>query len=482
MYWMKCGKIIKRNSELVKADECPCGYWGLFVLTYYSKGHKKEDSAEFTVDDFCSRSLQTFAYNVTYNTINLSGFIYAPSKLCVPISRAADAAGKVGELDIDIEDPSSCAEYNEDSTECIKKYYIRYKIKIYRIGTFYDDYSKFCQFFWEPCGIAPDKENHYPDPIDNGSSCIDAHWHPEAEKLYRPTCTIKYDVMEWGFNMWYPMEQCVTALYCYTYCKGNCRNHDYDNCADNSDCCTDCEGETVEVCDLYCDHAISIAILINKTNDKLESYYPIGGEASWKEDCGNGSGCWQFKYPDCETFWSGTENALTDINDYEKKRGKRENYTVKNTDISKESSIPGSWNNMCVSYNHEAYHGSHLLFRQYWKLFQCADLKVERGADTPSAATGIKIYASAYSYKTEEEYAVIKNRTDWFWHNEEITLKFGEVIQLPICDNMTEYFINNQKVCPEDEQAGNRPDIYPQGWHNTTESFNISFAVIEYVY
>ena len=435
MFWMKCGKVIRRNSELIKADECPCGYWGIFVLEYYSKRHAEGENVSFTVDDLCNKNLSTFAYNVTYNTIEITNFIYASQKICIPISRITDAAGKVGEQDIDMEDPHSCAEYNEDHSVCLKKYFIKYKIKIYRIGTFYEDYAEFCQFFWSPCGVTPDEDNNYPDPITNGYSCINDHWQPEAEKLYRPSCIVHYDVKEFAFNMWHPAYE-----------------HPEDDYS----------------------RILSVGIEITNNHDDSGGYYVIGGHESEP---------YVFVAPDCCTYWNNAEAALMQVNTYEDRREDKVNYTGTNEDLSKTVNIPGNGKNMCFDAWHEAYHGSHLIYNQYWKVFQFAELRIERGTNTPTNAIGVKAVVHAYSYKTNEEYAIVKDATEMLYEDEEVIFPFDAKTELPVCNNMRNYELHREEEnCSADCTDGNPPDFYPQGWHNTTEQFTIKLAIIGYIY
>ena len=89
---------------------------------------------------------------------------------------------------------------------------------------------------------------------------------------------------------------------------------------------------------------------------------------------------------------------------------------------------------------------------------------------------------TAYSHKTDDEDAIEKNVDTYMYENETVTFKFGEEKELPRCDNMRTYYIKNEQDCSEDCEEGGRPDLYPQGWHSTTEKFYVSLAVIRYVY
>ena len=487
MFWTKCDKIMLNSSgSLERCDDCPCGYWGIFVIVVYSKSYKKgEQDSRLTRDNYCYKNLTTTVFQVTDNTVDLASYIdYRGEKLCVKLSRTADpATGIVASVDKDIKDPASsdCDEWNDDYTVCLKpaEWRIHYEIKVYRIGDAYDDYTKFARYFYSGCGVSPDASGQYPAILElnygrwtmtgSAQNCIYNYWQQEADRRYKPSCIINYDIYTWSFNLWYPSVECVEEEYCYNYCNGDCKAYD-----DEMNC-TDCDGELVRSCETYCDHPIHDSILVNFTNEEQEYYYTIGGRAYFEDNV------WKYESPDCCEFWSGTRSAVGQVNSYEERRTRPEHYNLDDS-ASVAANIPGSWGNMCWSGEHEAYHGNHPTYSQFWKKFQFAKLKFERGENTPPGASGVQVMITAYSHKTDDEDAIEKNVDTYMYENETVTFKFGEEKELPRCDNMRTYYIKNEQDCSEDCEEGGRPDLYPQGWHSTTEKFYVSLAVIRYVY
>lgn len=487
MFWRKCGKLLlKDGNTLSDCPECPCGYYGLFVIDYRNKSYKEGDNVDWEINDYCYKNLNVFAYNVINNSIDVSQYMYAYDNICVPISRTPDSSGKVGSLETSIISPYDCAEYNDDYTECLKHYINKYQIDIYRIGACYDDYNEFASWFYGGCGVSPDADGKYPAIFEqsygqtvmtsNASNCIYNHWQSVADEKYRPQIKLTFDTYQWGYNMWPFSQKCETREICYSYCDGS-------DCAEyGDDGCIRCEdgGTLKKDCHDECDHTLYDAIMVNATVEGQEYWYSIGGYAYWKDDCYMGQGCWMYEAPDCCEYWSGSRRALQKVNEYDEQgTSNLDGYSLENTDAI---DFPRQYGNLCWGKEYEAYHGCYGdKCYQFWRSVRYGKMTIDRGANTPAGVMGVECLVTAYTYKTNDEDSIVKDQYDYIWENEKVIFMFGEEMQFPLVNNCKQYYISSEQECNDDCEYGFTPDYAPEGWHNQTEVFRIDLAVLRYV-
>ena len=460
------------------------GYYGIFVADVYTKSHKESEEVVWTPDSYCSKSFSVFVYNVTNNVIDLNDIMYSYGENFVLVWKDADPDGLVGEATNDL--VSYCAEYNEDGT-CKQYNMTQYKIKIYRIGPYFEDYNQFAQYFYTGCNVFPDSNGKYPDIFrlynnkltmtNNASSCIRNYWFDYAEKLYNPNLTITFNIYNFTYNMYPYSAKYEMTEHCTYYCEGaDCLQY-----GDNG--CIECgEGGTLkESCTTYPDHQLYDAILLTSRHyEGEEIYYKIGGSASWKDDCGYGTGCWQYNAPTCCEYWSGSRNALSQLNEYDSNgTAALENYRLI-TDNSGDIKLPTSSNSLCFSKTYEAYHGDYF-GDHYWREVQYGKMILARSENTPENASGVECFITAYTYKTNDDNSIIKDEYNYLYKNEFATFKFDTEYNFPLVNNCKQYYISNEEDCDGNCNYGSRPDYQPKGWHNQTETFTISLSVIRYV-
>lgn len=479
MFWRKCGKLmINPDGKLSNCPECPCGYYGLFVFEHYTHAYIAEypDHAgprcpddpeqEWWYQDFCYKTLGAFPAHVVNNEIWPYGLVlqlpYIDGSICIPVSRQAQPDGTVaGDQELEFTYSYMECESTDGETEYAK---ITYLVHIYRIGDCYDNYDDFATFFYSGCGVLPDAmTGKFPDIFEtvnwNGAwyetmtgdaiSCIQSYWNDYADKLYLPRCVVNYTKHTFAYNLW-PRANIP---------GNNSKPEDGGTGSEN----------VMRISSRDCgDPDVDFSI----------------GHTHWCPSCNGGNGRWEFT---CCDWWDGSIDALEQVNEWDSAAADDDDkYCV----VAGEESIiniPTSEKRMCIEgLQSEAYYGDYY-GQHYWRQRQYATLKIDRADDTPEDATGVVCWAYIYSQKTNDDFAVEKNKTTYIYNQEQVTFKFGEEYRFPTCDNIKPWtFANDRSDCAEDcvdgATNGDDPIVDPHGWHDNTELFYANFAVIRYSY
>ncbi len=478
MFWRKGNSALKNSAgNLILCGQCPCPYYGLFALVYNSYDQQTGKV------NYCYPNLLVTAAEVLDNKIE----VFTNAQRCIPIQRQPDGEGKVGYQKSCVDCWMDCYEWDENGN-CTDEHEFCMdcsEITVYRMSPCFDQYAEFAEWFYGGCNRLPDSEGKYPDIFYSGNmtneanSCVNDHWYEIASRKYLAGCQIKFDLRHWGFDFFPYTQRCAEITECYSYCSGNCLAYD------DQGNCSECDGEIQQDCMTFCDHPIEETLLVRPAPGTEPFHYRIGGSYHWDSECNNGQGCNVYTPPNCCEFWAGSRDALAQMIEYDE-NGKQdlENYLLKSTE---EKSIPSGSNHKCWAVDYEAYHGCYTYSGpcwQFWHAVHYGLLTVTQPENAPSNAIGVKVRATAYTQKTNDEAAIIKNQRDYLYDNTEISLFFGEEMQLPVVDNMQQYHITNEQDCYGDDdpcQNGGAPEYAPTGWHSTTETFHLELAVVKYI-
>ena len=526
MFWRKCGKLmINPDGKLSNCPECPCGYYGLFVLEYYTHAYVDgypdhagprcpgDPEQEWWYQDFCDKSLIVFPAHVVDNELKPYQYAYNAGGMpigfdrytCIPVSRQAQPDGTVAD-DQELEGQYYMpCDYTSNPPVYGK---IAYLVHVYRIGDCFDNYDDFAIFFYSGCGVLPDAmTGKFPDIFgtetwdgvwyetvtSNARNCINTNWNTYADKLYRPKIIMHYDMYTFSFNF-YPDYQVepdgVPSGCCDVFGDGP---GDDDRCTIAPAGCQLALGTVTEgnIYDESKDRVYQVsgsyyhAIVVTARYGDLPDLQFFTGCMGCNPSVNLGAGGWTF---DCDVRWPGMEAALPAMNEWESEALEdMDNYgIVPTSDTGGEHTftIPLSGYNMCFgddsnSYHCtrcEAYYGSS--GGQRWRQRQYAKMHIEKSDDTPEGATGVVCCLKAWTYKSNDDFSIVKDQTDYLYENEMVTIKFGEEFTLPLCDNMKSAEIGNTY----DPDNCLDPDVIPRGWHNNTEDFHFFGAVIRYSY
>lgn len=485
MFWRKCGKLmVNPDGKLSNCPECPCGYYGLFVMAYYMHASTDRPSdtnifrcpgdpkLDWLYGDFCSRPLVVFPAHVVDNELKPYQYSYGLGgaqigfnwDTCIPVSRQAQPDGTVADdQELELTHYMQC-DYTSNPPVYAK---IDYLVHIYRIGDCYDNYDDFATFFYSGCGVLPDAmTGKFPDIFDtenwdgvwyetttsNARNCINTNWNTYADKLYRPRCIVNYTNHTFSYNLW-PQANIP---------GNNNKPEDGGTGSEN----------VMRIVDRYCG-APDVDFSIGHTH--------------WCPSCNGGNGRWEFT---CCDWWDGSIDALEQVNEWDAAAVDNDDkYCVADSDTGGERiiNIPDSKNRMCISgLQSEAYYGDYHE-QHYWRQRQYATLKIDRADDTPEGATGVVCWAYIYSQKTNDDFAIEKNKTTYIYNQEKVTFRFGEEYRFPTCDNIKPWTFSNDRsscveTCVDGADNGGVPRVDPHGWHDNTELFYANFAVISYSY
>lgn len=475
MFWRKCGKLmVNPDGKLSNCPECPCGYYGLFVLEYYTHAYVDgypdhagprcpgDPKQEWWYQDFCSKQLDVSPAHVVNNEIRpyvLSWIIPFVNELtCIPVSRMAQPDGTVADTELDLDYYTTCDNGSYAKFAC--------KVRIYRIGDCFDNYDDFAIFFYSGCGGLPDAvTGKFPDifqtswmgdysydaPTSAARNCINSNWNTYADKLYRPRCIVNYTNYTFSYG-----------LFPRTNIPGN--NSKPEDGGTGSE-------NVMRITDTYCgDSDVDFSI----------------GHTHWCPSCNWGNGRWEFT---CCDWWDGSIDALEQVNEWDAAAVDDDTkYCVANSsDTGGEHIINIPGNDMCIrGLQSEAYYGN-ANDGHYWRQRQYATLKIDKAADTPDNATGIVCMAHMYSQKTNAKFAIEKDKITYVYNQEQVTFKFGEEYRFPTCDNIKPWtFANDRSDCADEcvdgATNGDNPSVDPHGWHNNTEIFYANVAFIRYSY
>lgn len=464
MFWRKCGKLISTSpngGSLINCDECPCPYYGIFVISEYVRMFDpKKSSATLRVDDYCIKRLIPIVTGILNNELTINLDVERSHRVCIPISRSAAMSGQVGSYKETFTSKHYCAEYN--STACVRFYNISVDIRVYRIGKCFDDYDAFAEYFYGPCGVEPDENGEYPaifsgDPVNGNwtsaaGGCLYSYWMDQAEYLYKPRMTIEAIV--------YTLDQKVHP---YTV--------KYDE-----------EGEPEY-------HAMLLETNGNAT------WYKIGGK--WGEDeWGN----YTYISPNCCERWSGSSDALLDLNEkINEDKGSKDRFE-ESTRQYHNITIPHSDYGQCAYITLFAYrdgldvHGYQYYRRRYGKI------KFIKPDGARSDATGVRCIVSMYYQKLNQgEYCTVTNGAtpdpQYMYGSStadaEVTFKFGDTIETNILDNQPDFKIVNDQECDDDCKGENSPDYNwcscegrgdDNGNCPHTEEFIVRIAAVDYTF
>ena len=492
MFWRKCGKLmINPDGNLSNCPECPCGYYGLFVLVYYL--HDISDrpgvtdiyrcpgdpKLDWLYKDFCSQQMAVFPAHVVDNELKPYQYLYYGPNImgfdkytCIPVSRQAQPDGTVaGDQELEGQYYMLC-DYTSNPPVYGK---IDYLVHVYRIGDCYDNYDDFAAFFYFQCGVLPDASGKFPDIFttvnfdgvwyevtsSDAMRCAMNNWYLYAQKLYRPNCVVHLINHTFSYNL-YPQ---------YEITKGGGNPDDGGF------------GSTygMRIINRYCGDDPE------NPGGEYTIDYEIGTE-HWCPGCNSPWGGWTFT---CCNWWDGSIPALEDVNEWDAEAVDDDTkYCVTQSDTGGDNitNIPNNNGQLCVSGTTEAYYGAYTMSPNFrWRQRQYCVLLIEKTNNTPEGATGVVCCVKAYFQKTNDEYCIEKNTTENIYDNDFVTFKFDTEYRFDTCDNMKPWvFLNERSDCAEtcvDNAAnGDNPDVGPHGWHNNTEFFYTYFAVVRYSY
>lgn len=482
MFWRKCGKLmVNPDGKLSNCPECPCGYYGLFVLEYYTHAYVDgypdhagprcpgDPKQEWWYQDFCTKQLDVFPAHVVNNEIRPYGLTwiipFVDESICIPVSRMAQPDGTVADTELDLDYYTTCDDGSPAKLAC--------KVRIYRIGDCFDNYDDFAIFFYSGCGVLPDAvTGKFPDifqtsqmgdysyeaPTSAASNCINTNWNTYADKLYRPRCVVHLTNHSFSYNF-YPTH--------------TLKEHTG----------SPADGGTpgvygMRIVNRYCEN--------EPDGSQYVVDYEIGTE-HWCPSCNSPWGAWYFS---CCDWWDGSIPALDSVNSWDAAAVDDDTkYCVADSDTGGDNitTIPGTSNPMCAACTTEAYYGSYVMsydnFR--WRQRQYCVLSIEKTNDTPENATGVVCCIVAYSQKTNDEYCIEKDKIEYVYNQDIVTFKFDTEYRFPTCDNIKPWIFLNERsdcvdVCVDNGANGDDPNVGPHGWHETTEFFYTRLAVIRY--
>lgn len=491
MFWRKCGKLmVNPDGKLSNCPECPCGYYGLFVLEYYMHSLDNRPSGteiyrcpgdpklDWLYSDFCFKRIVVFPAHVVDNELKPYQYAYNVGGMpigfdrytCIPISRQAQPDGTVADdQELELEYYMTC-DYTSNPPVYAK---IDYLVHIYRIGDCFDNYDDFAIFFYSGCGVLPDAmTGKFPDIFGtvnwdgvwyetatrDAANCINTSWNTYADKLYRPRCVVHLTNHSFSYNF-YPTHK----LKEHTGAPA--------------------DGGTpgvygMHIVNRYCENGPDGAQYVVD--------YEIGTE-HWCPSCNSPWGAWYFS---CCDWWDGSVPALDSVNSWDAAAVDDDTkYCVDFSDTGGDNitTIPGTSRPMCATCTTEAYYGSYIMsynnFR--WRQRQYCVLSIEKTNDTPENATGIVCCILAYSQKTNDEYCIEKDKIEYVYNQDIVTFKFDTEYRFPTCDNIKPWIFLNERsdcvdVCVDNGANGDDPNVGPHGWHETTEFFYTRLAVIRY--
>ena len=371
--WRKCGNLIKNSDDtLTRCDSSPCGYYALFGVKYRNLNCQ-------TMKPQCYWYSNVFPFHVTERKILWDWY-----SICIEVSQNKGLCGtKKGKFNC----WTDCYEWDENGN-CInpQQYCTCLEIEVYNISGCYDDYQKFAEYIYTPCGVTPDANNKFPQIFGSYSSgmssdayyCVSDYWQKYFDSNYMLNFKLnRYSMRNW----WY--QDCNYTKYTevkYYFCYD-----ENDNLvSDGQQPCA--EGLRQEI-NYFQDHQESQGVYAYNYDDRsIDKYVKTGG---W---WGIGQGCYNANEPCYHTNCCvdiGTTAGIPEVNAFIRQR-------VQNKDTyfqyATNAHTCNSSNNICYNFEYKSgcsdnFYGSMLnvCYRFLWQ-----KLKLQRLENTPSWAVGVK--------------------------------------------------------------------------------------------
>lgn len=302
MFWQKCGKILTKNGKVIHCQDCPCGYWALFVFKV-----RAYDMHTGDILNECSWGFDIQPMEVIDGKINYNGY---GGNRCIEITRQPGVEGNVGYIKSCIGCGQDCLEWNEDWSECIKHYEYCMdcsEIYVYRLSPCFDNMNDFMAWFYSSAEIAPDAMGKYPSLFEyyyeqpylseTAQNCIDSYWHMVALQKYSLNYEVFVDYYAQEWQQWFWNSDNTYIDYVYTQCVTpddywcECAEYNDYGCASCPDGCN-----IHEFVERYIDHQNSEGPLVVKLDPKgeyaAEYYVAVGGYYGTSKNCYGGTMCY----------------------------------------------------------------------------------------------------------------------------------------------------------------------------------------------
>lgn len=481
-FWAKCGKILTDGNKVVKCNNSPCGYYGIFGIKYR---WLNQDTMEPTNN--CSWSYSVAPYEVINNAIRWSDMY----TICLSVNRNV---GECLHTKVKTGCWEDCVEWDEDWQHCIRtEEYCDFCVELYvynLIGC-YDNFQEFQQVFWGGCEVQPPYpsiwETWYGNkyPTSEAYNCIENYWNKYFCDRYMLSYNlIKYSKVQW-WTLWVGTRY-QEIQHCYCYGDG-C---DYQEVSPGDDCPAGCEKEcwSDQGDPIDAGPTANQYTGIYERGDLVNHFYD-GSLNAWRNPCPWGaqySPCW---YDDCcfqnslyasagpaNAFMLGHINNKSSYTD-----GGSTNYSCTNS------------NSLChdFSYRSSPYDNPYGDVGCVRYSINWATLRLEKNASTPSGAAGVKFAYTITQAKRNEGYGRGSeniNTTSGF-----LSLNFNQDYQdLPLANNINGLTVVQGLDCNGNCEYGQRWQVktqphvtfwYQDVWDNDvlTDEVSVSLSAVEYI-
>lgn len=484
-FWAKCGKVLTDGTKIVRCDNPPCGYYAVFGIKYRSL-----DQETMEPSNKCYWSYSVAPYEVLNNAIQWNDMY----NICLSVNRnvgeclhTKKRAGCHEEC-VNWDDSGNCIESKETCDFCVE-------VIVYNLTGCYDKYQDFEARFWGGCGRSPDAQGKYPQiwevsygskqPTGDAHICINEYWNKYFCDRYMPSYNlIYYSKVQWWTLKVQARHEMIEHCICY---DGSCDHLEVDPgtpCPD--DCQRSCWTEEGDYIDAgpWADQYYGSY----ETNGTVRHFYG-GGLSAWKSPCPWNSSiprCW---VDDC-CFMNTLYNSAGPANSFMMGHiNKKESYT----DASSTTFSCNMSSSLCHNFKYKSYpydnpYGACDIVRYD---IRWATLKLERNANTPESAKGVKFYYKITQAKRNEGYGrASENITT---SEGEMSLNFDETYEdLPLANHINGLTLAEPLGCAADCTYGEmyyghtQPHVTfwnQDEWENDvyTDEVTVALSGIEYI-
>lgn len=470
-FWTKCGKILTEAGKPVLCDNSPCPYYAIFGIKF-----RWLDQETMEPTNPCSWLYDVQPYEVINNAIIWNSY----SSACLPVNRNA---GECLRTKIRTGCYDQCDQWDEQTGECTHTTeYCNFcaEVIVYNLTGCYDDFHDFEAVFWGGCGVQPPYPAIWETTYGNkymtsqASNCVQNYWN----KYFCDRYMLNYSITICNMYQWwsiYLKTRYEEIEFCY--CSGpTCPGDIIDPGQDCPEGCT-------KACESYEGDPIDTGVYAVQFTDSFEHgtkvrdmYVPLLQGNEW--DC-----CQE------NTLLNGADSCNSF---YISNISNKNSYTQSSTNTSTCTN-----SNSCTSFSYKSapydnnYGSTYFLrTRGEWK-----KLILNRTADTPSGATGVKFMATIKQWKRNEG----RGRTaeNYSESTREFSLNFNqEYTDLPLANYMNGLlflkFYNCKGDCSYDSENFQEPESQPfinwywspeHQWDNDvyTDEVQVTLSGIEYI-
>lgn len=394
MFWTKCNKIlVDDNGYIVNCPSSPCGYYSVFGIKY-----RWLNSDTMQPSNKCSWSYHVFPAQVKDSKIQWN-YMYS---VCIQVSQNK---GLVAKKKIRSGCWEDCMQWDQNWQNCLQwGQYCDFcvQIQVYNLAGCFDDYQKFAAFFYGVCGTEPDSNGKYPDifeeyygsiyPTGTAQTCIDNYWNKLFTDQYMLNYKINIKHMNQYWILWSNYSEYQYETYCDCYCDGSWEMPDENgNCPDGcTKQCYDIGGQPINI-GAYGDQNTAEhghGTIVRSKFEVAVSQSELGEKQSLYDCCRVNAA--RGKIGAINAFMM--ENVNT-----------KDSYTLGSTD----STTCTNSNSLCKNFEYSSgpydnFYGSmdQVKFHVQWR-----KILLERTAETPSDAKGIKFQMTLRNKKYDSGYS-----------------------------------------------------------------------------